>query len=319
MRRSDVALPSSSNFPASILAVSRAAIITLFSLLLSVSIVAAQSRGAADVLGPHNDGARGCAVCHVPRSGPWGDQQSETQIKEGQTLVSGLWGAISGPAYGPSVTLVDGMRMATLRPASTAGGSEEVKGILLCLSCHDGNLTPQNMMQSSSYEHQTGLLARTAYRKVPTLITENDEGQREHPLGLSARISPGNGLVWSNGTFNVIPGTPYAQFVANYGIPALVGKRVGAYGISEDGEPYAMCTTCHDQHVHSVYASKPGTPVARDGGGKIYTTYFFVNGPYNPMTGRAQQNASSAEQFCRQCHFELANEGNNSNGVPTFF
>ena len=313
MRRSDLAVSSSSNFPASILAVSRAAI-TLFSLLASSSITVAQSRGAADVLGPHNDGARGCVVCHVPRSGPWGDQQNE-----GERFVSGLWGASSGPAYGSSVTLVDDMRVATFRPASIAGGSEEVKGILLCLSCHDGNLTPQNMMQSSSYEHQTGLLARPAYRKVPTLITENDEGQREHPLGLSARINPGNGLVWSNGTFSVIPGTPYAQFVANYGSPALVGKRIGAYGIGEDGEPYAMCTTCHDQHVHSVYASKPGNSIAGDGGGKIYTTYFFVNGPYNPMTGRAQQNASSAEQFCRQCHFELANEANNSNGVPTFF
>src|SRR5579859_1540113 len=292
---------------------------SLAAIFLMIGLAAeAQSHikgGPADVLGPHNDGARGCVVCHVPRSGPYSVEQGD-----GKTL-TGLWGAISAPAYGSSVTLADGMRVVTFRPQAVAGGVQEVKGILLCLSCHDGNLTPQNMMQSSSYEHQMGLLGLTPYRnaKIASLLGEGEDAAKEHPLGLSARINPGNGLVWSNGAFTVLPGTPYAQFVANYGLPALAGKRVGTYGISEDGEPYAMCTTCHDQHVHSVYASKPASPIAGDGGGKVYTTYFLVNGPYNPMAGRAQVNASSAEQFCRQCHFEIANEGNNSNGVPTFF
>lgn len=301
----------------------RAATSFAAALLVAVFVLAAgcaaQSleEGAADVLGPHGDGTRGCEVCHVPQVGPYGGGQGAAKT------TAALWGQGTAPDYGPMISLGDGLRVADVNPAAIAGGNQEVTGILLCLSCHDGNLTPQNMMQSWSYEHQTGLLARTPYReaKIPSLLGQWDEPMKDHPLGVAARIPDGNGLVWANGAFSVTPGTPYAQFVASYGLPALAsGRRTSAYGINRDGEPYMLCTTCHDQHVHRVYASGPDHPIAGDGGGRVYTTYFFVNGPYNPNVGStAQQNASSSTQFCRQCHFDMANEGNNSNGVPTVF
>ena len=219
--------------------------------------------------------------------------------------------------------MADDARYVEVQPAAIAGGSQEVTGILLCLSCHDGNLTPENMMQNWSYEHQMGLLAETPYRdqKTLTLLEELQTPAREHPIGMSALITPGSGLVWSNGAFSVIPKSPYAQFVANYGWPSLAPqRRSSSYGVTNSGEPYALCTTCHDQHVRSVYASGASSPIAGDGGGKFYATFFFVNGPYNPKVDKlANQDATSSAQFCRQCHFNDANEGNNSNHVPTAF
>jgi hypothetical protein len=280
--------------------------------------VSSQVGAIGDVLGPHGDRTRGCEICHVPRLGP----QREAG-KPAEKAPEGLWGQIAAPAYGSHVPLESEMRMAEVRPDRTASGKQETVGILLCLSCHDGSLTPQNMMQGWSYERQVGLLNQTPYwdAKIPTLLGDAEAPAREHPLGVAARIPTGGGLVWANGTFSVIPKSPYAQFVANYGAPALMStNRTAAYGINGDGEPYALCTTCHDQHVRSVFASDPNHPIAGDGGGKVYTTFFFVNGPYNPTANHlAHQNASSSAQFCRQCHFEDSNERNNVNGVPTLF
>src|ERR1035441_8787416 len=50
---------------------------------------------------------------------------------------------------------------------------------------------------------------------------------------------------------------------------------------------YVLCTTCHNQHVMTVYTSSKASPIANDGGGKYYATYFFVNGPYNPGINNA--------------------------------
>ena len=69
-------------------------------------------------------------------------------------------------------------------------GSQEVGGILLCLSCHDGNVTPTNMMQNWSYEQQIGLLTNTTYggAKIPTLLGNDGTTARQpytndHPVG----------------------------------------------------------------------------------------------------------------------------------------
>ena len=54
----------------------------------------------------------------------------------------------------------------------------------------------------------------------------------------------------------------------------------------------------------TVYTSSAASPIADDGGGKYYATYFFVNGPYNPnLQTYASTSAPSTTQFCRQCHF----------------
>ncbi len=82
-----------------------------------------------------------------------------------------------------------------------------------------------------------------------------------------------------------------------------------------------LCTTCHNQHVMTVYTSSASSPIVDDGGGKYYATYFFVNGPYNPnLQGKLTAGqAASTTQFCRQCHFGEANEANNTNNIPTVF
>ena len=56
--------------------------------------------------------------------------------------------------------------------AATDCRQSEVGGILLCLSCHDGNLTSKNMMANQSYEQRIGLLTNTAYgsQPIPTLL-----------------------------------------------------------------------------------------------------------------------------------------------------
>jgi hypothetical protein len=70
----------------------------------------------------------------------------------------------------------------------------------------------------------------------------------------------------------------------------------------------------------TVYTSSTASPIANDGGGKYYATYFFVNGPYNVNLQTYSGNkAPSTTQFCRQCHFGEANEANNTNTITTQF
>jgi len=271
----------------------------------------------ADMLGPHGDGARGCAVCHASRSG-----NSVVETSESESMVTPLWGAGSSPDYGAAVSLVEETHFVNVSSSPQVYAGREVTGVLLCLSCHDGNLTPHNMLQSWSYEHQVGLLALTPFstQKIPSLLTRDEAPLEDHPIGVGAPINPGGGMVFSEGKFSVVPNSPYAQFIANYGWPSLApGKRSSAYGVSSTGEPYALCTTCHDQHVRNVYVSGGSSPIAGDASGKFYTTYFFMNGPYDPNRKLAGHPTTSSEQFCRQCHFDLSNEGNNNLRARTFF
>lgn len=281
----------------------------LVTLLVVATSAAAQSSltesGISDLLGPHADGARGCAVCHASRSG-----QPVLQQDRNASVSTFLWGSDGPPEYLSAV-------------AATAQKNAEVAGVLLCLSCHDGNLTPHNMLQPWSYEHEIGLLDQTPFRnqKIPSLLGRDEEGSYDHPIGTSAPINPGGGLVFSNGTFSVMPNSPYAHFIANYGWPSLApGKRSSAYGVSSSGEPFTLCTTCHDQHVRNAFVSGASSPIEGDASGKVYTTYFFLNGPYDPAPDRLGNHpTTSSVQFCRQCHFDLSNEGNNVLTARTLF
>jgi hypothetical protein len=277
-----------------------------------------------DVLGAHQNQGRGCAGCHAPHSGSFG-------AGNGGAADAGsyaLWGQDASPLYGKTVAFGDSGRYVEVLPSTIAGGSQEVGGILLCLSCHDGNLTPSNMMQNWSYEQQIGLLTNTSYgsQHIPTLLgndgTTAGNYTNDHPVGQNATISSGSGLVWANNTFTVTASTPFAQFKANYGWPALApGKWSSPWGINTAGKPYVLCTTCHNQHVMTVYTSSAASPIVNDGGGKYYATFFFINGPYNPnLQGKLTAGqAASTTQFCRQCHFGEANEANNTNNIPTVF
>jgi hypothetical protein len=290
-------------------------LVLLAATMASVGQTVPADTGAADVLGPHNEGARGCTLCHASRS-------AAGAVIEGQEGDSFLWGR-SNLSYASTVALANGSRYVEVSSSSLEGATNEISGVLICLSCHDGNLTPYNMMQSWSYEHQVGLLQSTAYTqaKIPSLLGREEAPLEDHPIGQNARINPGGGVVFSNGTFSVIPNSPYAAFIANYGWPSLApGLRTKSVGVTNSGEPYTLCTTCHNQHVRSVYASGAGSPIEGDATGKFYTTYFFVNGPYNPTQNRlAGYPTTSSAQFCRQCHFDLANEGNNTLHARTVF
>jgi hypothetical protein len=279
-----------------------------------------------DVLGAHNNNGRGCAGCHAPHSGSAGSGHA-TQADSGSFA---LWGQDASPLYGKTITFGDGGRFSEVLPTTITGGSQEVGGILLCLSCHDGNFTASNMMVNQSYEQRIGLLTNTSYgaAKIPTLLgsdgTAAGNYNNDHPVGQAATISDMSayGLVFGTGKYNApTAGSPYAQFVANYGYPALApGKWSQPFGVTAGNKPYVLCTTCHNQHVMTVYTSSAASPIAADGGGKYYATYFFVNGPYNPnISTVANTNAPSTTQFCRQCHFGEANEANNTNNITTVF
>jgi hypothetical protein len=305
----------------------RAILAGLF-LLASAGMAMGQNWSSpVDVLGAHNNGGRGCAGCHQPHSGAYGSGHG-TSTTGSDTGSYALWGQDASPLYGKTIAFGDDGSFTEVMPSTIAGGSQEVGGILLCLSCHDGNVTPKNMMVNQSYEQRIGLLTNKAYgsNAIPTLLgndgTTAGNYTNDHPVGQQANISTKMpGLSFDGTKFNLASGTPYATFVANYGYPALApGKYSQPFGVTAGGKPYVLCTTCHNQHVMTVYTSSAKSPIAGDGGGKYYATYFFVNGPYNPnIDNVSNTNAPSTTQFCRQCHFGEANEANNTNNITTVF
>jgi hypothetical protein len=301
-------------------------VLMLFVLAVSGLMMAQTWSSPVDVLGAHNNNGRGCAGCHSPHSGSFGSGHNGAA----DTGSYALWGQDASPLYGKTIAFGDSGSYTEVLPATIAGGSQEVGGILLCLSCHDGNVTAANMMVNQSYEQRIGLLTNTSYGtgKIPTLLGNDGSGAgnytNDHPVGQLATISDmtAYGLTFTGTKYNVpAANTPYGQFVANYGYPALApGKWSQPFGVTGGGKPYVLCTTCHNQHVMTVYTSSTASPIANDGGGKYYATFFFVNGPYNPnINNVANANAPSTTQFCRQCHFGESNEANNTNNITTVF
>jgi hypothetical protein len=296
----------------------------MFVLAVSGFVMGQAWTSPVDVLGAHNNNGRGCAGCHSPHSGSFGSGHAGAA----DTGSYALWGQDASPLYGKTIAFGDNGTYTEVLPSTITGGSQEVGGILLCLSCHDGNVTASNMMVNQSYEQRIGLLTNTSYGtgKIPTLLgndgTAAGNYTNDHPVGQMADISTTMpGLTFDGKKFNLTPGSQYAQFVTNYGYPALApGKWSQPFGVTAAGAPYVRCTTCHNQHVMTVYTSSVASPIAGDGGGKFYATYFFVNGPYNPnINNVANSNAPSTTQFCRQCHFGESNEANNTNNITTVF
>jgi hypothetical protein len=298
-------------------------LLAIFVLAVTGLMMAQNWTSPVDVLGAHNNQGRGCAGCHAPHSGSFGSGHGGAADAGSYAL----WGQDASPLYGQTIAFGDGGSYVEVLPTSITSGSTEVGGILLCLSCHDGNLTASNMMTNQSYEQRIGLLTNTTYgnKPIPTLLgndgTTAGNYTNDHPVGVNANISTTQpGLVWANGKFTVTPGSPYAQFVANYGWPALApGKWSAPYGVNAAGKPYVACTTCHNQHVMTVYTASTNSPINGQTTG-FYATYFFVNGPYNPnLQTYASTSAPSTTQFCRQCHFGESNEANNTNTITTQF
>ena len=305
------------------------ALVLIFVLAVAGFTMAQSFAPTTDVLGAHQNQGRGCAGCHAPHSGSFGSGHG------GGTDAGNyaLWGQDASPLYGKTVLFGDNGKFAETLPASLTAGGPEVSGILLCLSCHDGSLTPTNMMKNQSYEQLLGVLPGTyGSVAIPTLLgkdgttgisgTVTGNYNNDHPVGLNATISDMSayGLTFNGTKYNVPASTtPYGQFIASYGYPALApGRWSQPFGVTA-GKPYVVCTTCHNQHVMNVYTSSAASPIAGDGGGYYYETFFFVNGPYNPGADVSNGTAASTTQFCRQCHFGEANEANNAKGIKTTF
>ena len=306
--------------------------LSLFVLAVSGLVLAQNATSTVDVLGAHDNYGRGCAGCHQPHSGAFGSGHKGPSDSGNYAL----WGQDASPLYGQTIAFGDGGSFTEVLPSSLTINSPEVGGILLCLSCHDGSVTNTNMMKNQLYEQQIGLLTNPVYgsNPIPTLLGKDGTAggtgssvpgnyNNDHPTGINAviRDDKANGLIWTGTAFSVTAGSNYDKFVRNYGWPALApGKWSAPYGVNAAGKPYVVCTTCHDQHVMTVYTSSASSPIAGDGGGKYYAKLFFINGPYNPnVVVTDGKSAPSTTQFCRQCHFGEANEANNTFTIPTKF
>ena len=320
-----------------------------------------------DVLGAHQNYGRGCAGCHAPHSGAWGEggNAKSGTVTDPYTGVNALFGQDMGPLWGQtfdfsdvSNTLTNGNGSAnkyTLVTAAngnpttmTAQQYSDMRGVVMCLACHDGAVAKGAMMQNWAFEEQIGALPSSyGVAKIPTLLgadgttnlglsTDGGNYNNDHPIGENATISAVLGTYYNNATngltyvvaagaiTSITPAGQYSQFIASYGAPALL-KGAHSYGtpVNASNIPYVVCTTCHDQHSMNVYSVVGGTGVGANtiagNSTGTYAKYFFINGPYNPNNVNIPVGqAASTTQFCRQCHFSESNEANGGT-LPTVF
>jgi hypothetical protein len=121
-------------------------VVALFVLAVSGLMMAQNWSSTVDVLGAHNNQGRGCAGCHAPHSGSFGSGHGGAADAGSYAL----WGQDASPLYGKTIAFGDNGSYTEVLPSSITTGSTEVGGILLCLSCHDGNVTASNMMTPGS-------------------------------------------------------------------------------------------------------------------------------------------------------------------------
>ena len=244
-----------------------------------------------------------------------------------------------------------------------AAQEQELTGIVMCLSCHDGNLAQGAMMTAQSYEQARGLLPPNLYgpQPIPTLLGADGTGagnyHNDHPIGPKANLKAvglyntddadptkwTQRVIWRAGGCGstatptdcivVNPAdTKYVLFSQHYGTFQTTRSTRSGFspsnpsggranlvmpdGSSDPGAAYMVCTTCHTPHSMYTFSGTAGTVKG------VYPTYFFISAPYNPGSKPDAQHASSATQFCRQCHFTGAggaNEGSDINTVTTAF
>jgi hypothetical protein len=284
-------------------------------LVLAVaSFAAAQSyQPPSDVLGAHLNYGRGCAACHAPHSGAWGNGANKSGDTTSGTSI--LWGQDVGNLF--NKTIITGSTNGTTGysetlPASMSAGTPDVNGLLTCLSCHDGNYAQGAMMKNAIYE----TVPTTTYGggTIPTLLGNDGDGKgnylANHPVGLNAAVSCGAPWNWdcteANGVISMT-GANSSAFVKNYGFFVALS----AY----NNTAVVTCTSCHNQHIMNVVKVTNGPKSGLATG--TYATMFFVIGPYNPATTTAGANQTA--QFCRQCHGGEANESNGNLTLPTIF
>jgi formate-dependent nitrite reductase cytochrome c552 subunit len=292
--------------------------------LLSTMFLAAASFAGAqlttpttDVLGAHLNYGRGCAACHAPHSGAAGNGIDKSG--DPNTGNAALWGEDVGNLYGRTLTfgqmLPEGgsttVYTETL-PTSLTATTPDVGGVLMCLSCHDGNYAEGAMMKNKVYETLPSTYGTS--NNIPTLLGNDGSTVgnylNDHPVGLNAAMSCSGPYNWDctiTATGSVLMNGPNSsKFQTNYGFFVSPGTY--------NSTPVVLCTTCHNQHVMNVVnvtaSSKSGLPTGS------YATMFFLRGPYNPAD--TNQGTNQTAQFCRQCHGGESNEANGSTAGTIF-
>jgi hypothetical protein len=267
---------------------------------------------ATDVLGAHLNYGRGCAGCHAPHSGAYGNGAAKTADANSGSSI--LWGEDVGSLYGKTLQFagVNGTSSTTeTLPINMTVGTPDVNGLLTCLSCHDGNLAEGAMMKNQVYETLPATYG--TYNTVPTLLGNDGSTKgnylNDHPVGLNATMSCTGQYNWdctitAAGAVQMT-GPNSSRFVTNYGFFV----KPGVY----NNTPVVVCTTCHNQHLMNVV-----NVTAKNSGQAPgpYATMFFLVGPYNPASGTAGSNQTA--QFCRQCHGGEANESNGGTAGTIF-
>jgi hypothetical protein len=307
----------------------------------------------ADKLGPHQIGGRGCLGCHTLHTGDvlpssresgvlsWSRDIVSPTDKDGQTL----WAEDIGPILElGSITTGAG----NVVDFSTALTTQRriLTGVVFCLSCHDGDVARGAMMTNQSFQQAIGMLPPAyGFYPIPTLL--GDDGgvsgnyRNDHPIGqhatvaslgsdsvvryleIDSRTEPARLVLRSNQ-----PDFSYINFRTNYGLPSVTGGRGSGLAVDSGarwaGEAYVVCTTCHTPHSMSEATASESNPIAGMTSG-TFPSYFFIAGPFNPGVSTSDgRRASSATQFCRQCHFSDAGGAGGANeyvgiSIPTGF
>jgi hypothetical protein len=251
-----------------------------------------------DVLGAHLVYGRGCVACHAPHSGPAGNGAA------GGGANVALWGQNLTPLFGQTLGFGDNGATTVTLPTNAAAitsAHDPTTVIILCLSCHDGNLAKSGMMKGTTVE-----TLPVAGGNAPTFLGNDGSGAgnygNDHPVGVNAAFGCGGAYNWdctisATGAVSMT-GTASSQFVTNYG-----------FGVSlsvVNNVPVVTCTSCHDQHAQSIYNGTIGGVKGN------FATMFFLRGYYQPATG-----GNNAAQFCRQCHGGESNEMHGQMNVKT--
>ncbi len=262
----------------------------------------------SDVLGAHLNYGRGCAACHAPHGGAYGNGAAKTAQTSANTY---LWGQDTSSLLGKTI-LVSGGFSETL-PTALSATTPDVSGVLMCLSCHDGNYATGAMMKNAVYESLPATYG--TFNSIPTLLGAAGglavgDYTANHPVGLNAVLSCGGTHSWdcvnTNGSI-AMTGPSSSQFVTDYGMFV----KPSTY----NNTAVIMCTTCHNQHSMNAVKVTNGKGTGLPTG--IYKTMFFIAAPYNPASTTAGSNQTA--QFCRECHGGESNEMGGGAALPTVF
>jgi hypothetical protein len=273
----------------------RRALIVLMLCLAAATAAPAKTARRTDTMGAHLNFGRGCPACHCPHSQASGN--SHTGIAPASSSPDLLWGNNVAGTYGTYDANL---------PASSLNPPED-RGILVCLSCHDGNYAPRAMMRNVVYESLPTNFG-IGY-VVPTLLDKDDPNAGndigDHPMGLAAQIRCGGASGWDcTQTQDGIrmQGALSSRFAANYG---YFVKPVHSGDTS-----MLLCSSCHNPHsmTWTEVTQKTASNLYPAG---TYPTKHFLRAPeYDLRVAPSMDNRGA--QFCRQCHADKSNEMNGS-------